>query len=603
MLHDLDLTLAKLLRDKVGLYPVEEYDIRLDRPTEPFSLQKAMTLNLFLFDVRENRELRSPEWRAETDANGHTIRKRPLVRLDCFYMITAWSKEAGASQEGVQAEHQLLARVLRTLYRYPTLPPDVLQGSLVGQQPPLPTLTASPDGVRSLGEFWTAVGAKLRPGIQLVVTMAVDPTLATDTFDPIAPVGSRTFMTGQTMLPGYRLQLQPPLPAAVAAATPMGRTAIAAQQPGAKTARSIWGSLAEVTVADGAQLKGNEWLMISDAARPDFFLMTEVGRSGPMTLRLDPPLRYEHARDAPIVKVKVGSGPVTSLSAPIGADGRKIPLADGTGLKAGDWLLLEDGPRSEFVRISQAGAGPGSLTLQAPYPRWGHAAGVRVLQATPSAASTTALAEPVGGASATLYLTAKAGLTAGTVLMIGTGSRVEFVTIKTVPNTAQTVTLTAPPTGNHAAGVPVRVVTPDGAAGARVRLAALPNAADLQVVADGKTGFSPGDLVWVGQSPRTYHQVAAVTPEAGGPAGGEEVMNVTGRVTDAAGTPVAGARVRVAEFGWVAVTDARGRYTVSNLPAGSYTLTVTAEGFAPDQSFVIQVPGNLPDAYTISLAL
>ena len=61
-------------------------------------------------------------------------------------------------------------------------------------------------------------------------------------------------------------------------------------------------------------------------------------------------------------------------------------------------------------------------------------------------------------------------------------------------------------------------------------------------------------------------------------AGGD---TLSGRVADRDGRPVAGAVVVVAELHRVALTRADGGFRFAELPAGRYTVTVRAPGFAP----------------------
>ena len=98
------------------------------------------------------------------------IKEPPPVRLDCAYLVTAWP--VGGADLPLQ-EHRLLSQSLRRLLRFPTIPPEFLRGSLIGQQPPLPTVTARPDGLANPAEFWTALGSRLRVALTLKATIGV----------------------------------------------------------------------------------------------------------------------------------------------------------------------------------------------------------------------------------------------------------------------------------------------------------------------------------------------------------------------------------------------------------------------------------------------
>src|SRR5690349_11700314 len=68
---------------------------------------------------------------------------------------------------------------------------------------------------------------------------------------------------------------------------------------------------------------------------------------------------------------------------------------------------------------------------------------------------------------------------------------------------------------------------------------------------------------------------------------------ITGTVTDASGASVPGAQVIITEketnISTTAVTTEAGVYTAPYLPAGSYTVAVTATGFAPYRQVDIPV--------------
>lgn len=164
MIDALDKTLQKLLsREVAGL---AEEAIFFDPPGKEFAApQKG--IDLFLYDVRENRELRSNEW-FDNRREGRSFRKRAPVRVDCSYLITAWAGDTFS-------EHLLLSQVMRALLRYPTIPLAFLQGELGNADLPLPTSVLQPGHLQSLGEFWQALGGEPRAALNYTVTIAVDP--------------------------------------------------------------------------------------------------------------------------------------------------------------------------------------------------------------------------------------------------------------------------------------------------------------------------------------------------------------------------------------------------------------------------------------------
>ena len=120
MIEDLDEALRQLLIREI---PVKnsQVDIQFDQPSREWSAKLSRpTLDLFLWDVRENQKLRQamPVWETTTHPDGTVTQRRKPVRADLHYVITAWANEA-------EDEHRLLSRALMALFRFPHLPPEL----------------------------------------------------------------------------------------------------------------------------------------------------------------------------------------------------------------------------------------------------------------------------------------------------------------------------------------------------------------------------------------------------------------------------------------------------------------------------------------------
>jgi hypothetical protein len=76
-------------------------------------------------------------------------------------------------------------------------------------------------------------------------------------------------------------------------------------------------------------------------------------------------------------------------------------------------------------------------------------------------------------------------------------------------------------------------------------------------------------------------------------------FRIGGRVVDASSVPVVNAGVRVVERGRSTLTDANGAFTVSALPAGTFTLRVTAGAVTQDKT--ITVPAPVLSDYNVQL--
>jgi hypothetical protein len=200
MIRDLSETLRALLDDPAlaGRFPdLANAQISFDRPAETFNPSQT-TVDLFLYDVRENVELRSNEPVYER-RNGEVIVHRPPLRVACSYLVTAWP--VGGPDLSLQ-EHRLLGQALFVLSRHPTIPAKYLKGALVGQEPPLPLVATQADGLKNPAEFWSALGNRLRPSLAVTATIAfepVEPEPAHEVIESELRLGMRA-ATGETTL-------------------------------------------------------------------------------------------------------------------------------------------------------------------------------------------------------------------------------------------------------------------------------------------------------------------------------------------------------------------------------------------------------------------
>jgi hypothetical protein len=171
LLHELDQTLAALLKRE--LPGRDQITVSFAAPDDQFSV-KLPAVDLFLYDVRENLELRSNDDVLERLGDLTSIRIRPPVRVDASYLITAWPGPGSGQSDASEDEHMLLGAVMRVLLRYPKLPRELLMGSLARQDWPLPVSTLQPGRLQSLGEFWQALGGKPKAALNYTVTLPID---------------------------------------------------------------------------------------------------------------------------------------------------------------------------------------------------------------------------------------------------------------------------------------------------------------------------------------------------------------------------------------------------------------------------------------------
>ncbi len=197
MIADLDESIKQLL---VTDMPIKngEIDVKFDQPKREWSAKLVKpTINLFLYDLRENTQLRRSQFDPVKNGNAAEMMarmKKAPHRIDCFYMLTTWAAEP-------EDEHRLLTRTLMSLFRHPTIPQHVLQGTLQKPLFPLNTYVARHDKLTNPAEVWSALDNEMRPSINYTVTLALDPW--TEVTGPI--VRTLTLQAGQsTSLPLFQ---------------------------------------------------------------------------------------------------------------------------------------------------------------------------------------------------------------------------------------------------------------------------------------------------------------------------------------------------------------------------------------------------------------
>jgi hypothetical protein len=200
MIADLDETIRQLLKEELPIKN-SEIEVSFEQPKREKSAKWTKpTVNLFLYDLRENNVLRQHQWERLTEGgNGGrggaeqlARLKRSPMRVDCLYMLTAWANDP-------EDEHRLLTRCLLTLFRFPVLPEDRLMGGLRNPIFDIQAQLARHDRLTNPAEVWSALDNEMRPSVSYVVTLALDPWR--EVTGPI--VRTLTLRSGQSgVLPG-----------------------------------------------------------------------------------------------------------------------------------------------------------------------------------------------------------------------------------------------------------------------------------------------------------------------------------------------------------------------------------------------------------------
>ncbi|MFG1951410.1 DUF4255 domain-containing protein [Micromonospora sp. NPDC048830] len=168
MIHEIDDALRRLVRDEA--LAGASVDIVLEAPTKEWAARRnAPTVNVYLYDIREDLRRRSRGLVNEYDERGQVTRRvAPPRYVKLSYLVTAWTQRP-------EDEHRLLSSLLLCFLRLDALPPPVLTGSVAALGMPVPmTVALPPPEDRAFADVWTALGGELKPSLDVVISAPVD---------------------------------------------------------------------------------------------------------------------------------------------------------------------------------------------------------------------------------------------------------------------------------------------------------------------------------------------------------------------------------------------------------------------------------------------
>lgn len=168
MIHEVDEALRRLVRGEA--LAGSDVDVVLDAPTKDWAARRnAPTVNLYLYDIREDLRRRERGLINEYDADGTiTARHMPPRHVKLSYLLTAWTQRP-------EDEHRLLSSLLSCLLGYESIPVGLLDGPLAELALPVPmTVALPPPEDRAFADVWSALGGELKPSLDVVVSAPVD---------------------------------------------------------------------------------------------------------------------------------------------------------------------------------------------------------------------------------------------------------------------------------------------------------------------------------------------------------------------------------------------------------------------------------------------
>jgi hypothetical protein len=192
MIELLDNLMRQLLIEQIAEL-TDEAQIRFQPPDQDWRTyvtnltvggNPANALNIYLVDLRENRKLRSNE-RVRSFDNGVVNEEPAPARLDCHYLISAWSPAlVSPAIEPALDEHALIYQTAAVLMREGALNPSRVfpagSAPLLAWPAPFrdtdfPAEILPVEGFNKLAEFWSGMGqgSVWRPAIYLIVTLPI----------------------------------------------------------------------------------------------------------------------------------------------------------------------------------------------------------------------------------------------------------------------------------------------------------------------------------------------------------------------------------------------------------------------------------------------
>ncbi len=346
MISHIDETIENILREEL---PETEYEINFDIPNKEWLNKISGTkpiINVYLYDVHENLQLKSNEWEIKKSADGTYKKIPPDVRLDLYYVITVWSP---ATTEAVLEEHHIMSIIYAKLFEFTKIPRKYFPSELkrISPTPEIPISVASKDSFKEqgIGQFWSTLEQPWKPAVYLTVT---------------APISIQKHIKGKVVSTkileygqiGYftLLKIQPFIRGRFSKDTTQ---VFKVELTDKKAELSKWRNKgAKNLIVDNIGIfSGGETVIILDGEHTEFAKIKSVINSE-SKLELEKPLLYNH----PKVEIRV-LGAEIPLSINLLEDLKEkmgtiyIKGGDVEKLNNGEIIKIKDGTREEFFII------------------------------------------------------------------------------------------------------------------------------------------------------------------------------------------------------------------------------------------------------------
>ncbi len=162
MIQLVDRAVEQFLRQAVPLAE-NAVDVSFDAPDRTWGAGITRpTVNIFLWEVTRNPAAAIAGLQQRRGPDGRVDRRPSAPVVDLHYLITAWASEQ-------RDEHQLLGSILSCILAHSALPASALPEALSGTS--WISMALATHEKRAPGEFWSALDGRLKPGLELELSL------------------------------------------------------------------------------------------------------------------------------------------------------------------------------------------------------------------------------------------------------------------------------------------------------------------------------------------------------------------------------------------------------------------------------------------------
>ncbi|MEJ3405455.1 DUF4255 domain-containing protein [Rathayibacter sp. YIM 133350] len=167
MIGEIDDAMRSLVREAPGIG--KDIDVALEAPTKDWAARRnAPTVNLFLYDIREDTKRRSQGFLERRDEKGIVTERTPPPRyFKLSYLVTAWTQRP-------DDEHRLLDALMRCFLRFDAIPEAFVVDTIAETGlPAWISVALPPPEDRAFADVWSSLGGELKPSLDVVVTAPI----------------------------------------------------------------------------------------------------------------------------------------------------------------------------------------------------------------------------------------------------------------------------------------------------------------------------------------------------------------------------------------------------------------------------------------------